>query len=263
MNNQSNPTRVRIHSHITQSRFLHVEDALNIGQGKIRLFAGRYRRSEGMEAHGFHFLDLADARIIFGALARGEQGFAHKEYKGTPPRTRPEQGRRDGSGAISRTLSVAIKGGNVYIELKTGPGKLTNTGAITPKGPAKTEVNVGFKLYEARRMAASVLAYIHAWDVMRMMINQEMVSQPSSYLLVSTTSEVNGSKAAPANGALKPNDATRPPAAAPQNGRPVTRKGQSPKGHGTTTKKTNGQLTKTPATVANAQPLKYGDGSAI
>ncbi|MCP4429331.1 MAG: hypothetical protein GY803_33020, partial [Chloroflexi bacterium] len=27
--------------------------------------------------------------------------------------------------------------------------------------------------------------------------------------------------------------------------------------------KTNGQLTKTPATVANAQPLKYGDGSAI
>jgi hypothetical protein len=270
MNTQSNPTRVRIHSHITQSRFLHVEDALSIG--KIRLFAGSYRKGHGINANGHapHFIDLADARVIFSALARGEQGFAHKEYKGTPP--------QKGGTAVSRVLSIAVKGENVYIELKTGPGKLTNTGAITPNGPAIAEVNVGFKLYEARRMAASVLAYIHAWDVMRMMYhhgvvgNQDMVSKPSPYLLVSTTSEANGVKT---NGVPEPNGATRSPVVATDNGRPVTRKtaqpaakakptpitnslppqrrgGRSPNGHG----KQNGN---------GSQPrvLLYGDGTPV
>src|SRR5690606_35624473 len=145
---------------------------------------GNYRKGEGMDAYANAFVDIADARVIFDALAHGEQGFNHKEYKGTPP--------QNGNGAVSRVLSIAVKGENVYIELKTGPGKLTNTGAITPNGKPEVEVNVGFKLYEARRMAASVLAYIHAWDVMRMMVNQQMVSQPTPYLLVATTSEANG-----------------------------------------------------------------------
>jgi len=71
-----------------------------------------------------------------------------------------------GQPAVSRVLSVAVKGENVYVELKSGPGKLTHTGAITPNGPAKVEVNVPFKLYKARRMATAVLAYLHAWDVL-------------------------------------------------------------------------------------------------
>ncbi|MCP4419633.1 MAG: hypothetical protein GY805_23730, partial [Chloroflexi bacterium] len=150
----STTSRVRIHSHVTQSKFLHVEDALNIG--KIRLFAGEYRKNSGMNAHGHHFIDLADARVIFAALAHGEQGFVHKEYKGTPPQVNhldrlgagSEQSRRAGSGAISRVLSVKVKGQNVYIELKSVSGKLTNTGAITPNGSAEVEINVSFKLYE-------------------------------------------------------------------------------------------------------------------
>ena len=204
MNNQPppSPTRVRIYSHVTQSRFLHVEDALAIG--KLRLFAGNYRKGQGMDKQGFAnaFVDVADARVIFGALARGEQSFNHREYKGTPP--------KNGQTATSRVLSVAVKGENVYVELKSGPGKLTPTGAITPNGKPEVEVNVGFKLYEARCMAASVLAYIHAWDVMRMMVNQHLVSTPSPYLLVSTTSEANGAKTSLANGAPKPNGATSP-----------------------------------------------------
>ena len=277
MNTQSNPTRVRIHSHITQSRFLHVEDALNLGAGKIRLFGGSYAKGKGMTVHVFHFLDLADARVIFSALAHGEQGFAHKEYKGTPP--------QNGGTAVSRVLSIAVKGENVYIELKTGPGKLTNTGAITPNGPAIAEVNVGFKLYEARRMAASVLAYIHAWDVMRMMYhhgvmdhhrmvdNQQMVSPPTPYLLVSTTSEANGAKTNSVP--PEPNGATRSPAIAAGNDRPVTRKtaqpvtkakpapitnslppqrrgGRSQNGHG----KQNGN-------GSQPQALLYGDGTPV
>ncbi len=39
--------RVRIHSHVTKSKFLHVEDALNVGQGKTRI----YHRNQGMQTH--------------------------------------------------------------------------------------------------------------------------------------------------------------------------------------------------------------------
>ncbi len=258
MNNQPKSTRVRIHSHITQSRFLHVEDALTIGRGKLRLFAGRYRRSAGMEAHVFHFLDLSDARVIFDALARGEQGFRYKEYKGTPP--------RDGKTAVSRVLSIAIKGENVYVELKTGSGKLTNTGAITPNGPAKVDVNVGFKLYEARRMAAEVLAYIHAWDVLRMIANQHLVSQPSPYLMVSTMSEANRAGTTPPRESPKPNGAAKLPAIAGSNGRPVTRKNKpaskadsSPDANGCTrdgNAKQNGRS-------SPSQVLLYGDGTLV
>ena len=41
----------------------------------------------------------------------------HREYKGTPP--------KNGQTATSRVLSVAVKGESVYVELKSGPGKLT------------------------------------------------------------------------------------------------------------------------------------------
>ena len=141
MPNPSTSTRVRIASHVTQSRFLHVEDSLQLG--KVRLYGGNYRRSAGASALTAHFLDVADARVLFDALARGEEGFAYKEYKGTPG--------KNGQPPVSRVLSVAVKGENVYVELKSGPGKLTSTGAVTPAGPAQVEVNVAFKQHESRR----------------------------------------------------------------------------------------------------------------
>lgn len=177
MSNHPSLLRVRIHSHVTQSRFLHVEDALGIG--KIRLFAGTYRRGAGLQEHAHHFVDIADARIVFGALARTEPGFNYREYKGTPTE----------SGAVSRVLSVQVKGENVYVELKSGPGNLTTTGAVTPAGKPTVEVNVGFKLYEARRMGAAVLAYLRAWDVMQMFEHRDAIGQPGPYLIVPATSD--------------------------------------------------------------------------
>ena len=76
----SSPTCVRIYSHVAQSRFLHVEDALSIG--KLRLFAGNYRNGQGMESYAHAFNDIHDARVIFGALARGEQSFSYKDQPG-------------------------------------------------------------------------------------------------------------------------------------------------------------------------------------
>jgi hypothetical protein len=193
----------------------------------------------------------------FGALARGEQGFSYKEYKGTPP--------QNGNGAVSRVLSIAVKGDNVYIELKTGPGKLTNTGAITPNGKPEVEVNVGFKLYEARRMAASVLAYLRAWDVLRMMVHQQSAGQPAPYtsaplstsLLVATTSEHNGAPtrtAKPENSPVQDNG-IHPQRADVANGRPITRK---------STGQANGKTTSPPnGSPAGKQPLKYGNGTWV
>jgi hypothetical protein len=136
-----------------------------------------------------HFIDLADVRVIFHALAQGEQNFSHKEYKGTPPQACPEQGRRGKSGAVSRVLSVTVKGEKVYIELTSGPGKLTPTGAVMPDGKPEVAVNVAFTLYEARRLGATVLAYIRAWDVMRMLANKQAVSPPLTYLMVPTAAD--------------------------------------------------------------------------
>ena len=251
MNNQTSPspTRVRLYSHVTQSRFLHVEDALAIG--KLRLFAGNYVKGQGMNKQGFAnaFIDVEDARVIFGALARGEQSFSHREYKGTPP--------KNGHPATSRVLSVAVKGENVYVELKSGPGKLTPTGAITPNGPAKVEVNVTFKLYEARRMATAVLAYLHAWDVLRMMVHQQSVGQPAPYLLVATASEQNGVSnrtAKPKNDSAQ-DDGIHPQQAAVANGRPVTRKSNG-QANGKAASPTNGS-------TAAKQPLQYGNGALV
>jgi len=249
MNNQTSPTptRVRLYSHVTKTRFLHIEDTLNIG--KVRLFGGTYNRGQGMSDHVSHYLDMSDARIVFHALLNAEQGFNYREYKGTPP--------KNGQPATSRVLSIAVKGENVYVELKSGPGKLTPTGAITPNGPAKVEVNVTFKLYEARRMGTAVLAYLHAWDVLRMMVHQQSVGQPAPYLLVATASEQNGVS----NGTAKPkNDSAQDNGIHPQqvavaNGRPVTRKSNG-QANGKAASPTNGS-------TAVKQPLQYGNGTLV
>lgn len=191
----------------------------------------------------------------FGALACGEQNFSYKEYKGTPP--------QKGKGTVSRVLTVAVKGEDVYVELKSGPGKLTPTGAITPNGPAKVAVNVTFKLYEAQRMATAVLAFLHAWDVLRMMVHKQSVGQPASYtltplstsLLGATASEPNGASngtAQPKNGQILGNG-IQPQRDDGVNDRPVTRK-SSGQANGKNAMPPNGR---SPV----KQPLQYGNGT--
>ena len=115
-------------------------------------------------------------------------------------------------------------------------------------------------------MAASVLAYTHAWDVMRMMVNQQMVSQPMPYLLVAATSTTNGIQSAPGSDTSKPNGATSPPAVA-VNARPVTRKDPVPKAVSANApapvKQTSSQPVNPGTAVAGTQQLEYGDGSTV
>lgn len=236
MPDSPHPTRIRIYSHLTASHFLHVEDALHID--KLRLFVGTYQPGAGMTAGTHAFVDTADAWVILDALARGEPDFHHQEYKGTAP--------QHGRPAVSRMLSIATKDEQVTIALQTGPGKATPTGAITPHGRPDVTVDVVFPLYEARRLGAVVLAYLQAWEVLRMLCyhplatGQEGVGRPLPYLLVPATSD-RGMPVNAAGSDERGSSQTHPP---------------QPAG-------VKALVSKRPPTGKVARPLRYGDGRLV
>ncbi len=153
----------RIYSQMTQSAFLHVEDALAIG--KLRLFAGRYEKGKGASATAHHYLDLDDARLLFTDLAAGkvpitdEKEQAYVEYKGS------------GEGIpVSRILKVQARPERVFFELSYGPGEYSGEGlgegAVRPaRGAQRQSVTVALSWLEARKMALAVLAHLTAWEV--------------------------------------------------------------------------------------------------
>lgn len=145
--------RVTITKWMNRSRFLQLEDALEIG--KIRIWIGEYQKGNGMQASAQHFMDLDDARVVFDDLANG-RALAYQEYKGSV----------NGS-VISRVLSIKkdTKSGEGYwFEVKNGPGKVMPTGAVQPAGEPTAQVAAGLPIYDARRLAHVALAYIRAWE---------------------------------------------------------------------------------------------------
>jgi hypothetical protein len=143
--------RKRIYSHITRSRFLHLEDTLDIG--KIRLYAGEYTKGQGARATVYHFLDLDDARVLLADLSWGKKA-EFTDYKGTT----------NGDGPQSRVLKVNSKGDKVWLEIQNGPGEVVGEGAIKPKGKPTAAVSIPLTVWEARKLAHAALAYIHAWE---------------------------------------------------------------------------------------------------
>ena len=143
--------RYRIYSHLTRTRFLHIEDCLDIG--KLRLFAGEYQRGQGASVTAAHYLDVADARVLFNDMAWGKR-LDYREYKGT-----------NGDKPTSRVLKVKRNGDKVWIRLESGPGEVVGEGAIKPAGEPEVVVNIPLTVWEARRMAFAVLAHLAAWEV--------------------------------------------------------------------------------------------------
>ena len=143
--------RYRVHSYMTRSRFLHVEDALEIG--KLRLFAGQYKRGEGAKVTAVHYLDVADARVLLSDLAWGK-AVDYIEYKGTD----------NGEGPRSRVLKVKRNGDKVWIRLENGPGQMIGEGAVKPAGDPEAVVNVPLSVWEARKLAHAILAHVAAWE---------------------------------------------------------------------------------------------------
>jgi hypothetical protein len=152
-------TRPRIYSFMTGTRFLHVEDALLYNQPKIRFFAGEFKKNQGMKASAFHFLDLDDARVLFSDLAEGRV-VDFIDFKGGMA--------ADNSRVLSRVLKVNAKDGKIWIQLANGPGEKIAGGAVKPAGRPEAEIPVGLEMHEARKLGHAALAYLQAWEVVRM-----------------------------------------------------------------------------------------------
>lgn len=153
----------RIHEYMTKTTWLHAEDALHFSRDdtdapipKIRLFAGLYNRGKGANLQLVHWLDAADARVIFADLSWGKT-VKFTDYKGS-----------NGAEPESRVLRINTKEDKVYFQLSRGPGKPTTTGAIMPNGPATDSVNVGMTINEARKMAYAVLEHMTAYAVSKL-----------------------------------------------------------------------------------------------
>ncbi|MBE2222717.1 MAG: hypothetical protein IAF02_14310 [Anaerolineae bacterium] len=158
MNQSQQKPLFRINEYMTKTTWLHAEDALHLRRDdndtpipKIRLFAGLYNRGEGANAQLAHWLDAADARVIFADLSWGK-AVDFVDYKGT-----------NGSEPESRVLRINTKDDKVFFQLTKGPGKPTPTGAIMPAGPVAEKVNVGMTKNEARKMAYAVLEHMAAY----------------------------------------------------------------------------------------------------
>lgn len=146
--------RIRIFSHITKTRFLHIEDSL--AHEKLRFFIGSFERGQGANATAHAFLDVADARVVFADLSWGKP-IHFVDFKGG----------RDGHGdVISRMLKVHQRDNKVWIELHNGVGEEFPEGAIKPVGIPSAEISIPFTIRESRKMAFSCLAYLQAWDIL-------------------------------------------------------------------------------------------------
>jgi hypothetical protein len=147
------PERTRIFSHITRSRFLHLEDSLDIG--KIRLFIGEYQRGNGAQATAFHFLDLDDARPLCADLSWAK-ATDFVDFKGTANGGQPQ----------SRVLKIkGPKGGKYWLEIANGPGQVIGEGAVKPAGDPEASISIALSLWEARALALAVIEYMAAWRV--------------------------------------------------------------------------------------------------
>jgi hypothetical protein len=145
--------RTRIFSHITRSRFLHLEDALSIG--KIRFFIGEYQRGNGAQATAFHFLDLDDARPLMADLG-WSKATDFVDFKGSANGGQPQ----------SRVLKIrGPKGGKYWLEIANGPGQVIGEGAVKPAGDPEASISIALSLWEARAMALAVIEYMTAWRV--------------------------------------------------------------------------------------------------
>jgi hypothetical protein len=120
------PSRIRIHSTLSPTHFLHVEDATAIG--KVRLFAGTYRPGTGATIMLYHFVDLPDIRVLCHRLITKSVGYNYTEYKGTLHHP---------TCATSRVLRLHTRQDTVWLELTTGPGTLTRSGTIVPNPQAR------------------------------------------------------------------------------------------------------------------------------
>jgi hypothetical protein len=149
--------RPRIFSHLTRTRFLHIEDALE--RGKFRFFIGAFEKGSGANSTAYAFLDIDDARVIFSDMSWGRP-VDFKDYKG---------GRDANHTLISRVLKINTKEDKVWFELQNGAGEEVGKGGVKPRGEPFAVISIPFSIFDSRKLAHACLAYLHAWDVLHLL----------------------------------------------------------------------------------------------
>lgn len=166
--------RIRIYSHFTAGAFLHIEDALDLSQPKLRLFAGRFKSGQGMGQYQDHYLDLADGRVLFTDLAYGRPVNWH-EFKGS------ERGGQLTAYRLQINSKQRGEETSVFIELNSGPGERSGPGIVKPVGKFGQSINVHLTGWDARRLGHAVLSYLNAFEVARMLASgRQLPPYPTS-----------------------------------------------------------------------------------
>ena len=159
--------RPRMFSHLTRTRFLHIED--DLGHAKLRFFIGSFERGQGAVSMAYAFMDVEDARVVLSDLSWGKP-VDFSDFKG---------GRDSSNMLSSRVLKIQttpakddqdnlfVGAGKIWIEIQNGPGEELSGGAIKPKGKPSVEISIPLTIFEGRKLAHACLAYIHAWDVQK------------------------------------------------------------------------------------------------
>ena len=154
---------------MTRTRFLHIEDALE--RGKLRFFIGSFEKGKGASQTAYAFLDVEDARVIFSDMAWGK-AVDFDDFKG---------GKDGADRLVSRMLKIQTKENQVstpsatqrvWIQVQNGPGQELGDGAVKPRGQPSAEISIPLTTFEGRKLAHACLAYVHAWDVFRMVTGQ-------------------------------------------------------------------------------------------
>jgi len=145
--------RPRIFSHLTRTRFLHIEDSLE--RGKLRFFIGSFEKGKGASSTAYAFMDVEDARVVLSDLSWGKP-MEFVDFKGG----------RDGRHAlISRVLKIETKAGKVWVEVQNGPGQELGEGAVKPDGFPSAMISIPLTVFEGRKLAHACLAYLQAWEM--------------------------------------------------------------------------------------------------
>jgi len=181
---QSERTHTTTYEVITRGAILHLEDALEIGKVRLRLY--RYKKGQGAQAVAFHYLDVADARVLFSDLAQGNLPEEFVDFEGSPTARdgKPcgmslSQDPQSDRGSIlhgkplSRVLKVQDTAGKtrspIVFEASNGPGQVIGQAAVKPAGDSDARVAILISRAEARKMAYAVLEYLQAYAVVQML----------------------------------------------------------------------------------------------
>jgi hypothetical protein len=146
--------RPRLFSHLTRTRFLHIEDALE--REKLRFFVGSFERGQGSNQTAYAFMDIEEARVILSDLADGKP-VDYSSFAG---------GKTGRDLIISRVIKIRTHEDKVWIQVQNGPG-VHQGGVIKPNGRPAAEISIPLTVFEGRKLGHACLAYLMAWEVGR------------------------------------------------------------------------------------------------